>query len=134
MTDGQNTAGSISPLMATELAKKYHIKIYTIGIGQEGEVPFLIKTPYGDKLIKQNVTIDEATLTEIAESTAAKYFRAKSTEELTAIYDEINKLEKTEREVKQYHNYQDKYEYFLWAAFLIFLLEISLANTVLKRF
>jgi Ca-activated chloride channel homolog len=134
MTDGQNTAGSISPLMATELAKKYHIKIYTVGIGQEGEVPFLIKTPYGDKLIKQNVTIDEATLTEIAESTAAKYFRAKSTEELTAIYDEINKLEKTEREVKQYHNYQDKYEYFLWAAFLIFILELGLANTVLKRF
>jgi Ca-activated chloride channel homolog len=116
------------------LPKKYQIKIYTIGIGQEGEVPFLIKTPYGDKLIKQHVTIDEATLTEIAESTNAKYFRGKDTEELTTIYNEINKLEKTEREVKQYHNYQDKYEYFLWAAFLIFVLEISLANTVLKRF
>lgn len=134
MTDGQNTAGSISPLMATELAIKYGIKIYTIGIGQEGEVPFLIKTPYGDRLIKQNTSIDELTLTEIAEKTQAKYFRGKSTEELTAIYDEINKLEKTEKEVKQYHNYKDIYEYFLWSAFITLLLELFLSNTLLKRF
>jgi len=134
MTDGQNTAGSISPLMATELAIKYGIKVYTIGIGREGEVPFLIKTPYGKRLIKQNVTIDELTLTEIAEKTHAKYFRGKSTEELTAIYDAINKLEKTEKEVKQYHNYKDIYEYFIWSAFFVLLLELFLSNTFLRRF
>lgn len=133
MTDGQNTAGSISPMMATELAKKYNIKIYTIGIGKEGEVPFLIKTPYGEKIIRQQAIIDEATLTEIASSTNAKYFRAQSSEELTAIYDEINKLEKTEKMVKQYHNYEDKYEYLLITAFIVLLIEIFLSNTLLKR-
>ena len=133
MTDGQNTSGTISPNMASKLAEEFNIKIYTIGIGREGEVPFIIDTPFGKKEIKQNVTIDEETLIEIAEKTGAKYYRAQSTEELTAIYDEINKLEKTEVKIKEYTNYKDVYEYFLWIAFALFLLEITLSNTVLKR-
>ncbi len=133
MTDGQNTSGSISPNMASKLAEEFKIKIYTIGIGQDGEVPFVVDTPFGKKAIKQNVTIDEETLIEIAEKTGAKYYRAQSTEELTAIYNEINKLEKTEVEIKEYTNYKDIYEYFLWTAFALFILEIVLSNTLLKR-
>ncbi|MCH2226441.1 MAG: VWA domain-containing protein [Candidatus Caenarcaniphilales bacterium] len=133
MTDGQNTSGSISPITASKLAKEYQIKIYTIGIGQDGEVPFIVDTPFGKKAINQSVTIDEETLIEIAESTSGKYYRAESTEELKAIYSEIDKLEKTEVEVREYTNYKDIYEYFLWIAFSIFLFEITLSNTILKR-
>ncbi len=133
MTDGENTAGNISPQLATELAKEIGIKIYTIGIGQDGEVPMRIPTPFGYQTIKQIFRVDENSLVQIAEQTGGQYFRAYSTEDLVKIYSYIDKLEKTEIEVKQYNSFTDIYEGFLWAAFLLFVVELVLGHTVLFR-
>lgn len=133
MTDGQNTAGNISPEVATELAKELGIKIYAIGIGQEGEVPMKIDTPFGPLTVMQQTVIDEDLLVQMSESTGGKYFRAKNTEELEKIYNYIDKLEKTEVQVKEYNSYSDVYERLLWAAFLLFMVELGLANTVFYR-
>lgn len=133
MTDGQNTSGNISPLTAADLAKEYDVKIYTIGVGEDGEVPFEVMTPFGKRIIKQATAIDEETLIQIAEKTGGEYFRAHSSKELTEIYDHIDKLEKTEIEVKEYNSYKDIYEIFLWIAFALFSLEVFLANTILFR-
>jgi Ca-activated chloride channel family protein len=133
MTDGQNTAGDISPQVSAELAKELGIKIYTIGIGQEGEVPFRIDTPQGPLMVKQEFSIDEDLLVNIAEMTGGQYFRAKSSQELENIYNYIDKLEKTEIEVKEYSSYQDIFERFLWVILGLFLMELTLANTVLFR-
>ncbi len=133
MTDGQNTAGEVSPVIATELAKELGIKIYTVGIGQEGEVPFEVDTPQGPMLVKTEIAIDEELLIQIAESTGGQYFRAKTSQELSKVYQYIDKLEKTEVEVKEYNSFVDIYEYFLWALFALFSLEILLANSILFR-
>jgi Ca-activated chloride channel family protein len=133
MTDGQNTAGDISPQVAAELAKELNVKIYTIGIGQEGEVPFRIDTPQGPLMVKQEFSIDEDLLINIAEMTGGQYFRAKSSQELENIYSYIDKLEKTEIEVKEYSSYKDIFEKFLWVVLSLFVMELVLANTVLFR-
>lgn len=133
MSDGQSNAGQISPAIATDLAKNYGVKVYTIGIGKNGEVPFKVDTPNGKQVIKSQVAMDEDTLIRIAEETGGEYFRAESTAELMDIYNYIDKLEKTEIEVKQYNSYKDIYENFLWIAFVLFLLELGLGNTLLFR-
>lgn len=133
MTDGQNTSGNISPKTAMKLAKEFDIKIYTIGIGRTGEVPFAIDTPVGKRVINQRVAMDEDTLIQIAEETGGRYFRGDSTSSLAKIYERIDKLEKSEIEVKQYSSYKDVYENFLWFAFLFFLLEVLLGNTLFFR-
>lgn len=133
MTDGENTSGNISPQIATELAKEIGIKIYTIGIGQEGEVEMQIPTPFGPQLVRQVFHIDEEGLSKIAEQTNGQYFRAQTTDDLVKIYRHIDKLEKTEFEVKQYNSFTDCYETFLWIAFLLFLVELLLGNTILFR-
>lgn len=133
MTDGQNTAGDISPEIATELAQELGIKIYTIGIGQEGEVPFQINTPVGPMLVKQEILIDEELLANIAEKTGGQYYRAKTSADLERIYDNIDKLEKTEIKVKEYNSFVDIFEKFLWIALGLFLVELLLSNTLLFR-
>ncbi len=133
MTDGENTSGNISPQIATEMAKELGVKIYTIGIGQDGEVPFQVNTPMGPVMVQQAMPIDEESLLRIAEQTGGQYFRAQTTADLAKIYDHIDKLEKTEMEVKQYNSYKDIYENLLWIAFASFLGEMLLANTVLFR-
>lgn len=133
MTDGQNTAGDISPQTAFEIAKELGVKIYTIGIGQEGEVPFKVNTPFGPRLVNQATNIDEELLTSIAEQTGGQYYRAKTTKDLSKIYENIDKLEKTEIKVKEYNSFIDIYEKFLWIAFAVFLVELLLANTLFYR-
>jgi Ca-activated chloride channel family protein len=133
MTDGQNTAGSISPEIATELAKELNIKIYTIGIGQDGEVPFIVDTPAGPIKVNQEVEIDEELLTKIADETGGLYYRARSTNDLQKIYENIDKLEKTEAKVNQYNSFLDIYEKFLWPAFFFFVVEVVLVGTILFR-
>jgi len=132
MTDGHNTAGVIDPLTALELAKHYKVKIYTIGIGKDGEVPMINPATQTPVLVKTD--IDEGLLINLAESTGGEYFRAQSGEDLKKIYDNIDKLEKTELKVKKYNVFVDIYQNFLWIAFFIFLVELLLLNTVFFRF
>ncbi len=136
LTDGVNNAGFIDPKIATELAIEFQIKTYTIGLGSNGNARAPIgilpngKFQYGIT----KVEIDEALLKTIAEDTGGLYFRATNNNSLIAIYDEINKLEKTEVEEFKYYNYQEKYRSLLLAALLFLILEWILKHTLFRSF
>lgn len=136
LTDGVNTAGSVDPKLATELAKGIGVKVYTIGIGTNG----MAETPYamdhqGRLLYKpMEVEIDEKLLKYIAEETGGKYFRATSNTKLKTIYEEIDKLEKTEIEEFKYYNYQELYRILVLSALGLLVVEYLLKNTLFKSF
>ena len=136
LTDGVNNAGFIDPRMASEIAKEYGIRVYTIGIGTNGmaEFPYAI-APNGQFLFRMmQVEIDEKLMKEIAATTNGKYFRATSNKSLENIYNEINKLEKTEIEEMKYFNYDEKYRPFVFFALGLLVLEILLRKTVFRSF
>ena len=132
-TDGENTAGRIAPLQATEAAKEFGIKIYTIGIGTEGEAPIVVERDGIRRVHYVNFSLDEALLQQIADATDGLYFRATDTESLQKIYQTIDALEKTEAKVKEYHEYEEHYAVFLIPALLLFLFEFILSHTRLRR-
>ncbi len=137
LTDGVNNSGKIDPRTATELAKGLGIKTYTIGIGTNGMAPFpWAKDPRTGKLSfrNQQVEMDEALLKYIAKETNGKYFRATNNTKLKAIYNEIDKLEKTKIEEFKYYNYTEQYRYLVLLAGVFLLLEFSLRNTLFKSF
>jgi Ca-activated chloride channel family protein len=136
LTDGVNNTGFVDPKTATDLAKELGIKTYTIGIGTNGTAPFPVAKDMNGKLIFQNakVEIDEELLKYIAKETGGKYFRATNNSKLKAIYDEINKLEKTEIEEFKYYNYDEKYRSLVIFAGLLLMLEMLLKLTVFRSF
>lgn len=115
LTDGEDNASSIGPLQAAKLAKQYGIKIYTIGVGKKGAVPF--STNFGYQMM--NVSIDEKLLKEISEMTGAKYFSATDKTTLESIYSEINTLEKTKSEESVYLIREPLYRYPLTLSVII---------------
>ena len=136
MTDGVNNAGFIEPETASDIAKEYGIKVYTIGIGTNGnaEFPYAI-APDGTFLFKMmKVEIDEELLKSIAAKTGGKYFRATSNSKLASIYEAINKLEKTEIEELKFYDYDEKFRPYVIYALILLLIEIFLRNTVFKSF
>jgi len=134
MTDGQNNAGKVPPLTAAEAAQALGVKVYTIGVGTRGTAPMPQVDAFGRKRYVQiPVDIDEETLKQIAQRTGGKYFRADSTATLRNIYEDIDRLEKTEVEMKKYQRYR---ELFMWVALpglVLLLLEIILSNTVWRK-
>jgi len=96
LTDGENTAGRLQPSDAMRLAKQFGVRIYTIGVGSLGDAQGEVDFPEDGRIIKQKMRIDEALLQAIAEQTGGSYFRATDTQALAAIYQQINRLEKTE--------------------------------------
>ena len=130
LTDGVNNSGNISPLTAAEIAKKYGIRIYTIGIGRNGMAPYPLPTG-GTAMLP--VEIDEETMTKISTETGGQYFRAQENSELDAVYQDIDKLERTKFSVKQFSRRNELFEPFALAALIVFLLEIVLRTIVLKR-
>ena len=114
MTDGQNNAGKIPPMTAAEAADALEVKVYTIGVGTKGMAPFPQKDPFGRTVFVQaKVDIDEQTLKEVAQKTGGKYYRADNTEAFKEIYAEIDRLEKTEVEMKQYTRHEELAAWFL---------------------
>ncbi|TWU51221.1 VWA domain-containing protein [Rubripirellula reticaptiva] len=109
LTDGENTAGETEPSEGAELAKAMGIKVYTIGVGTKGQAPFPVRrTRSGQILVDYvSVNIDEETLTQIADKTGGKYFRATDTDSLETIYGEIDKLEKTKVETQRFADYRE---------------------------
>lgn len=134
LTDGVNNSGTIDPRTAAEIAKEYGIKVYTIGIGTNGQAMFPVAKDANGKLVfrKMPVEIDESLMKEIAKATDAKYFRATSNKKLQAIYDEINKLETTEIQEKKFYNYDEKYKPFVLIAFVLLGVEVLLRNSVFR--
>lgn len=130
LTDGVNNSGNISPQTAAEIAKKYGIRIYTIGIGRNGMAPYPLPTG-GTAMLP--VEIDEETMTKISTETGGQYFRAQKNAELDAIYQDIDKMERTKFNVKQFSRRGELYQPFALAAMAVLLLEILLRTVVLKR-
>lgn len=134
MTDGENNSGFLEPRTAAEIAKEYGIKVYTIGIGTNGmaEMPYAY-APNGGFIYKMmEVKIDEKLMRDIANTTGGKYFRATTNSKLTEIYDEINKLEKTDVEELRYFNYDEKYRNYILLAGMLLLLEFLLRKTLFR--
>ncbi len=132
LTDGGNNAGKLTPDKAAEVAKTFGIKVYTVGVGTEGESPFLVDGPFGKQYVYQRVELDEKTLTQIATTTGGRYFRATDTEGLKKIYDEIDQLETTEIKVKEYSEYNESFHLYLIPALITLLLEMVLSQTRLR--
>jgi Ca-activated chloride channel homolog len=136
LTDGVNNAGFIEPETASQIAKEYGIKVYTIGIGTNGMALFpYAYAPNGGFLFQMmKVEIDQDLMKTIAKNTGGKYFRASSNSKLEEIYKEINKLETTEIEELKFYDYDEKYRLFAWIAAALVLIEITLRNTIFRSF
>ena len=136
MTDGVNNTGEIDPNTALELAKEFGIKVYTIGLGTNGQAPTPVGVRPDGSFVYQNakVEIDEKLLNKIAKETGGRYFRATDNRKLNKIYKEIDKLEKTEIKETKYYNYEELYRpYILVAIGLIFIVGL-LRYTWMKSF
>ena len=136
LTDGVNNAGFIEPQTAADLALEYNIKTYTIGLGTNGNAlsPIGYNADGTFRYGMRQVEIDEDLLNEIAESTGGQYFRATDNEKLEEIYEEINKLEKTEIEEFKYYRYEEKFRPWVLLAGGLLLLEWLLRITVFRSF
>ncbi|MEM5566510.1 VWA domain-containing protein [Psychroserpens sp. AS72] len=136
LTDGVNNSGFIDPKIASELAVEYGIKVYTIGLGTNGMAlsPYSILPNGSFQYRRVQVEIDEELLNEIADVTGGTYFRATDNKKLKEIYNEINKLEKTEIEEIKYTTYDEKYRPLILIALGLLLIEVLLRFTVFRSF
>jgi Ca-activated chloride channel family protein len=136
LTDGVNNSGQIDPKTASNLAVEYGIKVYTIGLGSNGMAlsPIGILPNGSFQYGRIQVEIDEALLKEIAKVTGGRYFRATNNKKLEEIYEEINKLEKTDVEEFKFYNYEEKYRPLLLLALGLLLLEFLMRATVFRSF
>lgn len=133
LTDGVNNAGDTDPLTAANVAKENNICVYTIGVGKDGTAPFPVETPFGTMTQEMPVEIDEELLTQIAEYTGGKYYRAKNESELESIYDEIDQLEKSKVKVLEFKvNPPEKYYGLLLLGIVLILIYRTIQHTALK--
>ncbi|HLN73879.1 MAG: vWA domain-containing protein [Methylococcaceae bacterium] len=133
LTDGENNRGEIAPVTAAELAKTFGIRVYTVGVGTMGMAPYPVQTPFGVQVQDMEVKIDEVTLQKIASVTDGKYFRATNNNKLTEIYQEIDKLEKSKIDVKEYSKKEEQYLRYALAGSLLLLLSMILKITVFRN-
>lgn len=133
LTDGVNNSGEIDPITAAQIAKKFGVRIYTVGVGSKGEAPYPFNTPFGKRYQMVPVEIDEAVLQQVAEITDGTYFRATDNNKLREIYDEIDKLEKTRVEITSYRNATELFYNWAGLGFLLLVIEVGLLRTWLRR-
>jgi Ca-activated chloride channel homolog len=134
LTDGSNNMGEISPLTAAEMAKSLGIRIYTIGVGTNGSAQYPYPLPGGGvQYVSMPVEIDSNMLTEIANITKGKYYRAKNNQELENIYNDISKLEKSRITTTHFSRLHEFYQPFMLVGIIALLLELILRNTILRK-
>jgi Ca-activated chloride channel family protein len=133
LTDGVNNRGEIAPATAAGIAKSFGIRVYTIGVGTQGMAPYPVNTPFGIRYQDMPVEIDEAILKEISENTGGKYFRATDNNKLEQVYNEIDKLEKSKIDVKQFSRKEEKFFIPSLIAFCLLALEILVRNTLFRN-
>jgi len=124
LTDGVNNRGAIAPMTAADIAKTFGIRVYTIGVGTQGMAPVPVQTPFGTQYQNAKVEIDEETLQKIAAATDGRYFRATDNEKLREIYREIDEMEKSKIDVKEYSKQEEEYMRFGLLATVFLLIEI----------
>jgi len=133
LTDGVNNRGEIAPATAAEIARTYGIRVYTIGVGTQGMAPYPVHTPFGVQYQNMPVEIDEGILKEIAQTTGGRYFRATDNDKLMQVYAEIDKLEKSKIDVRQYTRKEEKYMLSALIAFVLLGLEMIVRNTLFRN-
>ncbi len=134
LTDGVNNSGFIDPSTAADLAANFEIKTYTIGLGTNGNAraPVALNPNGSFRFGMTKVEIDEELLKNVANKTGGLYFRATDNKKLEEIYNEINKLEKTEVEEIKYSDSQEKYRLLIIAAIGLIFVELILKYTVFR--
>lgn len=132
LTDGSNNRGEISPLTAAEMAKSFGIRVYTIGVGTNGTAPYPVQTSMGVQYMNVPVEIDENVLRQIAQTADGQYYRATSNSKLKEVYEEIDKLERTKLQVKEFSKNEEAYQPFALILLLSLLADILLRQTVLR--
>ncbi len=134
LTDGRSNRGEIGPVTAAQMAQALGVRVYTIGAGSQGTARVPVQDPFGGtRYANMRVDIDEPTLTEVAELTGGRYFRATDTESLAAIYEEIDELERTEIEVQNFTRFEEQFPLPLGVGFVLLMLEFVLVQTVLRK-
>jgi Ca-activated chloride channel family protein len=133
LTDGSNNRGDIAPITAAEIAKTFGIRVYAIGVGSYGVVNIPVPTPMGIQYQQMQSEFDEKSLQSIAGMTGGKYFRATDNSKLRRIYQEIDQLEKTKINVREYSKKNEQFFLFSLFAFIFLILEVLLRNTLLRR-
>lgn len=131
LTDGTNNAGEVAPVTAAQIARQKGIRIYAIGVGTNGSIN--ITDPYGFSTTTMETKIDEAALTEVANLTGGKYFRATDSRALRKVFDEIDALEKSKINVDNFTHTEENFMPWLWAAFAAYSLFILIRYTLLRR-
>lgn len=133
LTDGSNNMGDISPMTAAQIAQSFGIRVYTIAVGTNKVAPYPVPVAGGVQYVNMPVELDTKTLADISATTKASSYRATNNRELSQIYKDIDKLEKTKMDVKKFSKRYEAYQPFALAAVLILILEILLRNTVFRR-
>lgn len=134
MTDGEDNASKVPPLTVADAAAALGVKVYTIGVGEQGEAPMPVTDVFGQRGYQMMpVDIDEDTLTKIADKTGGKYYRADNAEKFEKIYDEIDKLEKSEATINKYTQYRELFGWFIAGGLSVLMAEVLLAQTALRR-
>ncbi|MCL2710461.1 MAG: VWA domain-containing protein [Planctomycetaceae bacterium] len=134
LSDGEQTAGVLSPMEGAEIAQTFGIKVYTIGIGSTGEAPYVFTDSFGRRrTVMQGVSMDEQTLKDIAELTGGRYFNARNTRALEEVYAEIDQLEKTMHEGRVYRRYTELFRYPLFAGAGLIALHVVCVCTRFRR-
>ena len=134
LTDGRSNTGEIGPVTAARMAQALGVRVYTIGAGRRGTAPMPIDDPaFGRRYVNVQVDVDEPTLSEVAELTGGRYFRATDAESLAEIYREIDQLETTQIAVENFTSYGELFHYPLAAGLLLLVLEVGLAQTALRK-
>ncbi|MDD3806543.1 MAG: VWA domain-containing protein [Candidatus Marinimicrobia bacterium] len=131
LSDGDNNAGEIDPLTAADFAREFNIKIYTIAMGMQGQVRMPVDDPlFGRRMIPVQIEINEDLLKGIAEKTGGKFFRADSEEKLTQIWQEISRMEKTDINISQFTDWEERFNWFLIPAIILLVLQWLLRYVV----
>jgi Ca-activated chloride channel family protein len=133
LTDGVNNRGDIAPSTAADIAKTFGIRVYTIGVGTQGSAPYPVQTPYGIQYQNMPVEIDEAILKEISGKTGGRYFRATDNNKLVQVYAEIDKLEKSKIDVRQFTRREEKFLLPSIIVFVMLSLQIFAQVTIYKN-
>jgi Ca-activated chloride channel family protein len=133
LTDGVNNRGEIDPITAAQIAASYGIRVYTVGVGTIGEAPYPAQTPFGIRYQMMPVDLDEKALSQIAELTDGKYFRATDNTTLKKIYKEIDRLEKTRIEVRSYRRFTELFYSYVGLALLLLMVDVAISHTWLRK-
>ena len=133
LTDGENNRGEVAPLTAAEIAKTFGIRVYTVGVGSVGTAPYPVQTPFGTQVQNMEVKIDEAMLRQISQITDGQYFRATSNMKLAEIYQEIDKLEKSKINVKEFSRRSEEFMPYALAGLLLLIASVFLKTTLFRN-